>query len=81
MMMKLIATPQLRSIREREHGLTQEEVKSLLALEGWTMSRQYYTQIENGQRSVGRDLALTIARIFKTPVDHLFAKVESVHHA
>lgn len=71
---RLLATSSLRQIRDQEHGYSQKEMASLLSLEGKSISRQYYTLIENGQRPIDVDLAITISRILRQPLEVLFIK-------
>lgn len=75
-MSRFKATAKLREIRDQDRGYTQSEMASLLSLEGKEVSRQYYTLIENGTRPVDVDLAITIARILRQPLEHLFVKQE-----
>jgi len=49
------------------HRLTQLEVASKLGI-----SKQYYSQLERGDRRLSYDMALRIAKIFNTTPDQIF---------
>ncbi len=60
----------LRVMRENRR-LTQLEVASKLGI-----SKQYYSQLERGDRRLSYDMALRIAKIFNTTPDQIFLTSE-----
>jgi putative transcriptional regulator len=63
-------TSRLRELRS-ERGLTQEGLAELAGV-----SRQTINSIETGRFEPSLSLALVLARLFETPVEHIFALPE-----
>lgn len=58
----------LKELRQK-HNLTGQEVSDMLHI-----SKSFYWQIENGQRTLTYDMAVRIADIFKRKPDYIFYK-------
>ncbi|NEY80761.1 helix-turn-helix transcriptional regulator [Bacillus sp. 3H-10] len=56
----------LKKFRTNE-GLTCQQVANCVGI-----SKQYYWMLENGRRRLNYDLAVKIAKVFKTNPDHIF---------
>ena len=64
--MEEIGFKKLQELRKKE-GLTYQKMADKL-----NVSKCYYWQVENGQRTLKYSLAFKIARIFKTKPDKIF---------
>ncbi len=64
--MKEICFKKLKEMR-KEEGLTYQKMADKL-----NVSKCYYWQIENGQRTLKYSMAFKIAQIFKTKPDKIF---------
>lgn len=56
----------LRALRE-SNNITQQEMANTLSI-----SKQFYSQIERGERRLSYDMAVMIANIFKKTPDEIF---------
>ncbi len=66
-------------IKHREHhGFTQDDVVEQLKRKfGIDISRQYYGMIEQGKRTPGLKLAMSIAQLFNSSVRDIFYDVQA----
>jgi putative transcriptional regulator len=63
---KEVALEKLKTMRKSE-GLTCQQVADLVGI-----SKEYYWMIENGKRRLTYELAVKIAKVFKTSPDNIF---------